>query len=158
MPGTRRGCATLPPAGDTPLGVIRAYAAGALGIGMRSLKDHSVLGMSLWEQPGGAEHQLILFEAGVYYVELLIMMPKMEPTSQARVDRHVVVYDANFRRCDGKQSFYGVIKDNYGAAKLLQSVERPRVAREAAAPARASDVALSLPGRCQGRGRQCMAL
>ena len=110
--------ATLPPAGDTPLGTIRTYAEGTLGIAMRSLKDHSVLGTSLWEQPGGADHQLLLLEAGVYYVELKITMPKSESANR-HVLRHVVVYDANFRRCDGEQSFYGVIKDNYGAAKLL---------------------------------------
>ena len=54
--------ATLPPVGDTPVGTIRSYAAGTLGINMRSLKDHSLLGHSLWEQPGGAEHQLLLLE------------------------------------------------------------------------------------------------
>ena len=46
--------ATLPPEGDTQVGVIRAYAARTLSISMRSLKDHSVLGLSPWEQPGGA--------------------------------------------------------------------------------------------------------
>ena len=59
--------ATLPKEGDTPLGTIRRYAAGTLGISMHSLKDHSVLGYSLWEQPGGAEHQLLLLEEGMYY-------------------------------------------------------------------------------------------
>ena len=58
--------ATLPPAGDTQVGTIRAYAARTLGIGMRSLKDHAVLGFSPWERPGGAEHQLVLLEEGVY--------------------------------------------------------------------------------------------
>ena len=130
-------CATLPPAGDTPVGVIRAYAAGALGIGMRSLKDHSVLGVSLWEQPGGAEHQLILLEAGVYYVELMITMPKAKASAKAKVDRHVVVFDADFRRCDGELRFYGVIKDNYGAAKLLQSSDRAWLGKPQPPPARA---------------------
>ena len=46
--------ATLPPAGDTQVGAIRAYAARSLGIGMRSLKDHTVLGFSPWERPGGS--------------------------------------------------------------------------------------------------------
>ena len=36
----------------------------------------------------------------------------------------MVVYDANFRRFDGEQRFYGVIKDNYGPAKLLTESDR----------------------------------
>ena len=76
--------ATLPPEGDTPVGTIRAYAADTLGISMRSLKDHAVLGHSPWEQPGGAEHQLLLLEAGVYYTELKITMPKTAPTAAAK--------------------------------------------------------------------------
>ena len=76
--------ATLPPAGDTQVGTIRAYAARTLGIGMRSLKDHAVLGFSPWERPGGAEHQLVLLESGVYYTELEITMPKSEPTAKAK--------------------------------------------------------------------------
>ena len=70
--------------------------------------------------------------------------------SRVQVDRHVVVYDANFRRREGERQFYGVIKDNHGAAKLLERCERSRVAWEATAAARARDVALSLPGRRQG--------
>ena len=76
--------ATLPPAGDTQVGIIRAYAAGTLGISMRSLKDHSVLGFSPWERPGGAEHQLLLLEQGVYYTELEITMPKTELAVKAK--------------------------------------------------------------------------
>ena len=76
--------ATLPPEGDTKVGTIRAHAAGTLGIGMRSLKDHSVLGFSPWERPGGAEHQLLLLEAGLYYTELEISMPKTEPAAKAK--------------------------------------------------------------------------
>ena len=76
--------ATLPPAGDTQVGAIRAYAEGTLGIGMRSLKDHSVLGYSPWERPGGAEHQLLLLESGVYYTELEITMPKTEFAAKAK--------------------------------------------------------------------------
>ena len=77
--------ATLPPEGDTALGAVRKYAAGTLGISMRSLKDHSVLGFSPWERPGGAEHQLLLLEKGVYYVELKITMPMTSPAVQAKV-------------------------------------------------------------------------
>ena len=55
----------------------------------------------------------------MYYTELVITMPKQEPVARAKVDRHVVVYDASFRRSEGEQCFYGAIKDNYGAAKLL---------------------------------------
>ena len=76
--------ATLPPEGDTPVGTIRSYAASTLGISMRSLKDHSVLGHSLWELPGGADHQLLLLEAGMYYTELKITMPKTEPAATAK--------------------------------------------------------------------------
>jgi hypothetical protein len=77
--------ATLPPVGDTQVGVIRAYAADTLGIGMRSLKDHAILGFSLWERPGGAEHQLLLLEDGVYYVELTITMPMVLPPGKSKV-------------------------------------------------------------------------
>jgi hypothetical protein len=68
--------ATLPAEGDTSVGVIRAYAALTLGISMRSLKDHSILGFSPWEQPGGVEHQLLLLEHGLFWLELVITMPK----------------------------------------------------------------------------------
>ena len=129
--------ATLPKEGDTPLGTIRRYAAGTLGISMHSLKDHSVLGYSLWEQPGGAEHQLLLLEEGMYYTELVITMPKQEPVARAKVDRHVVVYDASFRRSEGEQCFYGAIKDNYGAAKLLDASDRAWLGKPAPPPARA---------------------
>ena len=40
----------------------------------------------------------------MYYVELVITMPKAEAPAKAKVDRHVVVYDANFRRSDGASS------------------------------------------------------
>ena len=80
--------ATLPPAGDTQVGAIRAHAAGSLSISMRSLKDHTVLGFSLWERPGGAEHQLLLLESGVYFTELEISMPKAESTAKAKAREH----------------------------------------------------------------------
>ena len=54
-----------------------------------------------------------------------------------QVDRHVVVYDANFRRCDGEQCFYGVIKDNYGPTKLLAASDRAWLGRPQPPPARA---------------------
>ena len=80
--------ATLPLTGDTQVGAIRTYAAGTLGISMRSLKDHSVLGFSPWRLPGGAEHQLLLLEQGVYYTELEITMPKAEPAAKAKARGH----------------------------------------------------------------------
>ena len=126
--------ATLPPAGDTPLGTIAAYARGRLGISMRSLKDHSVLGVSLWELPGGAEHQMLLLLAGIFYVELKITMPMAQGETRARVDRHVVVYNANFRR---GSSVFGVIKDNYGSAKVLDARDRVWLGKPQPPPARA---------------------
>ena len=77
--------ATLPAEGDTPMGSIRAYATRALGIAMRSLKDHSILGFSPWEQLGGAEHQLLLLEHGLFWVELVITMPKQSSAAAAKV-------------------------------------------------------------------------
>ena len=74
-------------AGDTQVGTIRAYASDTLGIDMCSLKDHTILGFSPWERPGGAEHQLLLLDEGVYYTELKITMPKMVTTEKARVSR-----------------------------------------------------------------------
>jgi len=129
--------ATLPAEGDTPMGSIRAYATRALGIAMRSLKDHSILGFSPWEQLGGAEHQLLLLENGLFWVELVITMPKQSSAAAAKVDRHVVVYDADFRRVDGGQRFYGAIKDNYGEAKLLEACDRAWVGKPQPPPARA---------------------
>ena len=41
-----------------------------------------------------------------------------------QVDRHVVIYDANFRRRQGERRFFGAIKDNYGPAKLLEASDR----------------------------------
>jgi hypothetical protein len=77
--------ATLPVEGDTPVGTIRAFAAGSLGIVMRSLKDHTIIGFSPWEQPGGAEHQLLLIEHGLFWVELIITMPKQSSAAAAKV-------------------------------------------------------------------------
>ena len=76
--------AMLPAAGDTQVGTIRTYAARTLSIGMRSLKDHAVLGFSPWERPRGAAHQLLLLESGVYYSELEITMPKTEIAAKAK--------------------------------------------------------------------------
>ena len=56
--------------------------------------------------------------------------------ARAKVDRHVVVYDASFRRSEGEQCFYGAIKDNYGAAKLLDASDRAWLGKPAPPPAR----------------------
>jgi hypothetical protein len=74
-----------------------------------------------------------------------------------QVDRHVVVYDANFRRCDGEQCFYGVIKDNYGPAKLLAASDRAWLGRPQPPPARAMWRSL-FPSAAKGRSRQRMAV
>ena len=70
----------------------------------------------------------------MYYVELKIMMP-ME--ADGRVDRHVVVYDAGFRRSERDRHFYGAIKDNYGDAKLLDACDRTWRGKPDMPPARA---------------------
>ena len=57
--------------------------------------------------------------------------------SRVQVDRHVVVYDANFRRREGERQFYGVIKDNHGAAKLLDASDRAWLGKPQPPPARA---------------------
>ena len=57
--------------------------------------------------------------------------------SRVQVDRHVVVYDANFRRREGERQFYGVIKDNYGPAKLLDASDRAWLGKPQPPPARA---------------------
>ena len=77
--------------------------------------------------------------------------------SRVQVDRHVVVFDANFRRREGERRFCGAIKDNYGPAKLLEASDRAWLGKAAAA-ARARDVALAVPGRCEGGGRLCVAV
>ena len=46
------------------------------------------------------------------------------------------MYDANFRRCEGDQRFDGVIKDNYGAAKLLDAGDRAWRGKPEPPPAR----------------------
>ncbi len=48
----------------------------------------------------------------------------------------MVVYDANFRRSDGERRFYGVIKDNYGPAKLLEASDRAWRGKPEPPPAR----------------------
>ena len=129
--------ATLPSDGDTKVGTIKAFAESTLGIRMRSLKNHCVLGYSLWERPGGVEHNMLLLEEGSYYVELKLTMPKEPGTVTAKVDRHVVVYDASFRRVEGERYFCGVFKDNYGAAKLLEASDRAWLGKPHAPAARA---------------------
>ena len=73
----------------------------------------------------------------MYYVELVITMPNAEPAVKAKRDRHVVIYDANFRRGEpGEQCYYGVIKDNYGDAKLLEASDRAWRGKPEVPPAR----------------------
>ena len=71
---------------------------------------------------------------GLYYVELKITMAK---EGGGRVDRHVVIYDAGFRRSQGERLFYGAIKDNYGDAKLLEACDRVWRGKPEVPPARA---------------------
>ena len=73
----------------------------------------------------------------MYYTELLITMAKTEPAAKAKVDRHVVIYDAGFRRSEGGRCFYGVIKDNCGDAKKLEASDRAWLGKPAPPPARA---------------------
>ena len=60
-----------------------------------------------------------------------------EPGTRAKVDRHVVIYDVSFRRSGRERYFYGAIKDNYGAAKLLDASDRAWLGKPAPPPARA---------------------
>ena len=122
---------------------------------MRSLKDHSVLGYSLFEQSGGAEHQLLLLLSGQYYVELVLSMPAEEGKPPEK-DRHVVVYDADFR--DSEDDCYGLIKDNHGPAKRLYASDRAWRGKPEPPPARdvfkslfprAAKVAVDNAWRCQ---------
>ena len=71
---------------------------------------------------------------GLYYVELKITMAK---EAGGRVDRHVVIYDAGFRRSERDRDFYGAIKDNYGDAKLLDACDRAWRGKPEVPPARA---------------------
>ena len=48
----------------------------------------------------------------------------------------MVIYDANFRRREGAQSFAGAIKDNHGVAKLLQASDRAWLGKPQPPPAR----------------------
>ena len=113
--------ATLPAAGDTAVGAI-VRLADSKGIDMASLKNHLILGYSLWRMAGGPEHQLILLSSGVYYVELKITM------ANGKSDRHVVVYDAGFRRAavGSSQAVVGCLLDNKGPVKLLHDSDRKR--------------------------------
>ena len=123
--------ATLPVKGDTAVGAIKLYAEETLGIQMLSLKDHSVLGYSLFEQLGGPEHNLLLLESGQFYVELLLTMPAAKGV-KAKTDRHVVAYDADFR--DGH--VFGLLKDNAGPTKRLDGSDRLWAGKPAPPPAR----------------------
>ena len=102
------------------------WYANEIGMAMRSLKDHTVLGYSIFRQTGGPEHQLLLLDRGQYFVELKLQM-------LAEVLKHVVVYDADFRlaeHVDGqgrrRVNLCGQIKDNDSTepAKLLDSDDR----------------------------------
>ena len=57
--------------------------------------------------------------------------------ARVQVERHVVVYDANFRRREGERHYCGVIKDNYGPAKLLDASDRAWLGKPQPPPARA---------------------
>jgi len=129
--------ATLPAKGDTKVGVLKAYAEGTLGMTMRALKDHTVLGYSIFEQPGGPAHNLLLLIAGLYFVELLLTMPKKAGETKAKTDKHAMVYDAHFRRTEGERAFYGVLKDNHGDLKKLEERDRAWAGKPEPPPARA---------------------
>ena len=123
--------ATLPAKGDTAVGAIKLYAQQELGIEMVSLKDHSVLGYSIFEAPGGPEHNLLLLLHGQYWVELVLTMPASKGVP-AKTDRHVVAFDADFRDGD----VYGLIIDNAGPAKRLNASDRAWPGKPTPPPAR----------------------
>ena len=64
------------------------WYANEIGMAMRSLKDHTVLGYSIFRADGRPRHQLLLLDRGQYFVELKLQM-------LAEVLKHVVVYDAD---------------------------------------------------------------
>lgn len=177
--------ATLPSAGDTPIGVIKAYAADTLGISMRSLKDHSVLGYSPWERPGGAAHQLLLLVEGLLYVELIITMPKTVPAVMAKAGHRgsnpTSILSLRLpsdqlhstRTCAGLPSrrrirrqlspvlrWAVLLRSHQGQLRRRKAAhsERPRVAWQATAAACTRNVGFALPSRFQGPGGQRVAL
>ena len=61
--------ATLQSSGNTRVGAIKDYAKEQLGLEMLSLKDHSTLGGgSIFMEAGGAAHNLLLVEEGLFFV------------------------------------------------------------------------------------------
>ena len=63
---------TLPPKGDTEVGVIVDYAHKKLGIAMLDTRNPSTLGYSLFQAAGGPAPALLQLTEGVFFVELTV--------------------------------------------------------------------------------------
>ena len=102
VPVTKKAvdAATLPPVGDTKVGVIVAYARDELGISMLDTKAPGTLGVQIFQAPGGPEHALLqITDGSVFFTEL-----------DVDGDKHVVVYDSGYDRYSGDTC--GAIIDN----------------------------------------------
>jgi len=101
VPVTKKAvdAATLPPVGDTKVGVIVAYAREELGISMLDAKT-GALGVQIFQAPGGPEHALLqITDGSVFFTELNV-----------DGDKHVVVYDSGYDSYSGDTC--GAIIDN----------------------------------------------
>ena len=107
VPVTKKGVyeATLPPEGDTAVGVVVDYARDALNIEMLDTRNPKTLGNSLFRESGGPAHALLQKTAGVYYVELVVSQTGKPD------DRHAVCYDADYEK-PGDDTCRGAIIDN----------------------------------------------
>ena len=81
---------TLPPEGDTEVGVIVDYARDTLGITMLSTGDVSTLGYSIYRAEGGPAHALLQLTEGVYFVEICVSQCGKPD------DYHAVIYNASY--------------------------------------------------------------
>ena len=88
---------TLPPKGDTEVGVIVGYARDKLKIEMLDTRIPATLGRSLFQQEGGPEHALLQLTEGVFFVELTVSQ-KGKPD-----DAHAVIYNASYTVPEGRE-------------------------------------------------------
>ena len=88
---------TLPPEGDTEVGVIVEYARDTLGIDMLNTSDPSTLGYSLFRAAGGPAHALLQISEGVFFVELEVSQHGKPD------DYHAVLYNAGYTVPTGRK-------------------------------------------------------
>jgi len=83
--------ATLPATGDTKINTISNYSKEEWGVNFVNARDASFSKKPFFQLKFGAEHNLLQFSEGVYFV-MLTVSQYGKPD-----DKHAVIYDANFK-------------------------------------------------------------